>query len=162
MKSGVYRYPHMDRVIYGRHLAEVLGAEVERLDAHAVYVLASGSLNRNTDVVTTIRKVLGNRCAGVAAKIGAHTPRADVVEAANAARAANADLLLTVGGGSITDAAKMVGLCLGNAVTEPAGLDAYRAVVAADGTTRRPPVEAPGVRFIAIPTTLSAGEFNAS
>jgi maleylacetate reductase len=162
MKSGVYRYPHMDRVIYGRHLAEVLGAEVERLDAHAVYVLASGSLNRNTDVVTTIRKVLGNRCAGVAAKIGAHTPRADVVEAANAAREANADLLLTVGGGSITDAAKMVGLCLGNAVTEPAGLDAYRAVVAADGTTRRPPVEAPGVRFIAIPTTLSAGEFNAS
>jgi maleylacetate reductase len=162
MKSGVYRYPRMDRVIYGRPMAEVLGAEVERLDAHAVYVLASGSLARDTDVVTAVRRVLGNRCAGVAARIGAHTPRTDVVEAANAAREANADLLLTVGGGSITDAAKMVGLCLGNDVTEPSGLDAYRAVIASDGSTRRPPVKAPGVRFIAIPTTLSAGEFNAS
>ena len=162
MKSGVYRYPHMDRVIYGRPLAEVLGDEVERLEAHAVYVLASGSLDRNTDVVTTIRRVLGNRCAGVAAKIGAHTPRTDVVATANAAREAGADLLLTIGGGSITDAAKMVGLCLGNDVTEPPGLDAYRAMVAADGSAKRPPVDAPGVRFIAIPTTLSAGEFNAS
>ncbi len=162
MKSGVYRYPHMERVIYGSPLAEVLGTEVDRLEARAVYVLASGSLTRDTDVVTTIRRVLGNRCAGVAARIGAHTPRADVVEAANAAREAGADLLLTVGGGSITDAAKMVGLCLGNDVMEPSALDAYRAVVASDGSTRRPAVNAPGVRFIAIPTTLSAGEFNAS
>jgi len=162
MKRGVYRYPHMDRVIYGSPLAEVLGTEVDRLEARAVYVLASGSLARDTDVVTTIRRVLGNRCAGVAARIGAHTPRADVVEAANAAREAGADLLLTVGGGSITDAAKMVGLCLGNDVMEPSALDAYRAVVASGGSTRRPAVNAPGVRFIAIPTTLSAGEFNAS
>src|SRR5207302_6432146 len=163
MQRGVYRYPHMDRVIYGAPVAEVLGAEVDRLDARAVFVLASGTLARDTDVVTTIRRVLGNRCAGVAGKIGAHTPRADVVEAANAAREAGADLLLTVGGGSITDAAKMVGLCLGNHVTEPSALDSYRAVVAADGSsTRRPSVNAPGVRFIAIPTTLSAGEFNAS
>ena len=162
MKTGVYRYPHMDRVIYGSPVAEVLGGEVDRLDARAVFVLASGTLARDTDVVTTIRRVLGNRCAGVAGKIGAHTPRADVVEAANAAREAGADLLLTVGGGSITDAAKMVGLCLGNDVSEPSALDNYRAVVASDGSTRRPSVDAPGVRFIAIPTTLSAGEFNAS
>jgi maleylacetate reductase len=140
----------------------VLGAEVDRLEARAVYVLASGTLARDTDVVTTVRRVLGNRCAGVSAKIGAHTPRSDVVEAANAAREASADLLLTVGGGSVTDAAKMVGICLGNDVTEPSGLDHYRAVISSDGSVKRPPVNAPGVRFIAIPTTLSAGEFNAS
>src|SRR5262245_60133848 len=162
MNPGVYRYPHMDRVIYGSPVADVLGAEVDRLEARAVFVLASGTLARETDVVTTIRRVLGNRCAGVAGKIGAHTPRTDVVEAANAARQASADLLLTVGGGSVTDAAKMVGLCLGNDVSEPAGLDAYRAVIGADGSVRRPSVNAPAVRFIAIPTTLSAGEFNAS
>jgi maleylacetate reductase len=162
MKKGVYRYPHMERVIYGSPVADVLGAEVDRLDARAVFVLASGTLARDTDVVTTVRRVLGNRCAGVAAKIGAHTPRTDVVDAANAAREAGADLLLTVGGGSITDAAKMVGLCLGNDVTEPSGLDNYRAMISSDGSVRRPSVNAPSVRFIAIPTTLSAGEFNAS
>jgi maleylacetate reductase len=46
-------------------------------------------------------------------------------------------------------------------VTEPAQLDNFRARIAADGTVERPPVEPPGVRMIAIPTTLSAGEFSA-
>ena len=161
MQSGVYRYPQMDRVIYGQAFADVLGGEVDRLEARAVYVLASGSLARDTDVVTRIRTVLGNRCAGVTSQIGAHTPRTDVVAAANAARDAGADLIVTVGGGSVTDAAKMVGLCLGNAVTEPSGLDPYRATIAADGGTRRPTTAPPGARFIAIPTTLSAGEFTA-
>jgi maleylacetate reductase len=151
----------MDRVIYGKPFADVLGAEVDRLEARAVYVLASGSLARDTDVVEQIRGVLGNRCVGVATRIGAHTPRTDVVEAANAAREASADLILTVGGGSVTDAAKMVGLCLGNRVTAPSGLDAFRARTRADGKVERPTVEPPGARFIAIPTTLSAGEFTA-
>jgi maleylacetate reductase len=55
MKSDVYRYPHMDRVICGSPIAEVLGAEIDRLDARAVFVLASGTLARETDVMTTIR-----------------------------------------------------------------------------------------------------------
>jgi maleylacetate reductase len=85
-----------------------------------------------------------------------------VVAAANAARDAGADLIVTLGGGSVTDAAKMVGLCLGNRITEPSQLDNYRAQIAADGTARRPEVAAPSVRSIAIPTTLSAGEYTAS
>src|SRR5215468_1852929 len=162
MLSGVYRFPAMENVVFGKPFGEALAHEAERLDARAVFVLASGTLARSTDTVTTIRRVLGNRCAGVAARIGAHTPRTDVVEAANAARDAGADLLLTVGGGSVTDAAKMVGLCLGNGVTEPSQLDHYRAQITADGTARRPEVGAPNVRSIAIPTTLSAGEFTGS
>ncbi len=161
MIRGTHRYPPMERVIYGVPLAEALADEVNRLDVGAVYVLASGTLNRETDVVENIRRVLGNRLAGVCAKIGSHTPRTDVVAAANQARAANADLLLTVGGGSVTDAAKMVGLCLGNDVTTPEQLDAFRAIITPDGKTQRPPVKPPGVRSIDVPTTLSAGEFTA-
>jgi maleylacetate reductase len=161
MLSGVYRFPQMESVVFGKPFAEALAQEVDRLDARAVFVLASGTLARTTDTIDRLRQVLGNRIAGVCAKIGAHTPRTDVVEAANAARDVGADLLVTVGGGSVTDAAKMVGLCLGNGVTEPEQLDDYRARTAADGTTQRPPVESPSVRMIAIPTTLSAGEFSA-
>jgi maleylacetate reductase len=159
MMHGTHRYPPMDRVIYGIPLAEALAEEVNRLDARAVYVMASGTLNRETDVVETIRRVLGNRLAGVCAKIASHTPRVDVVVAANEARAAKADLILTVGGGSVTDAAKMVGLCLGNDVTAPEQLDRFRAVITADGKTERPAVKAPSVRSVDVPTTLSAGEF---
>jgi len=161
MLSGVYRFPAMESVVFGKPYAEALAQEVGRLDTRAVFVLASGTLSRETDLVERLHRVLGNRFAGRCARIGAHTPRADVVAAANAAREAGADLLVTLAGGSVTDAAKMVGLCLGNGVTEPSQLDDYRAVIAADGTTRRPEVEPPTVRMIAIPTTLSAGEFSA-
>ena len=161
MIHGTHRYPPMDRVIYGVPLDEALAAEVGRLDAKAVYVMASGTLNRETGVIDSVRRVLGNRLAGVCARIGAHTPRTDVVAAANQARAANADLLLTAGGGSVTDAAKMVGLCLGNEVTAPDQLDRFRAVSTADGKTERPPLRPPPIRSVDVPTTLSAGEFTA-
>jgi len=162
MLSGVYRFPQMESVVFGRPFEEALAEEVGRAQARAVFVLASGTLVRTTDTMDRIRQVLGNRITGVCAKIGAHTPRTDVVAAANAAREVRADLLVTIGGGSVTDAAKMVGLCLGNGVAKPEQLDDYRAQIAADGTIRRPEVKPPSLRSIAIPTTLSAGEFTAS
>ncbi|HYZ40372.1 MAG TPA: iron-containing alcohol dehydrogenase [Stellaceae bacterium] len=161
MLSGIYRLPAMESVVFGRPFAEALTQEVDRLDTRAVFVLASGTLARETDLVERLRQVLGNRFAGLCTKIGAHTPRNDVVAAANMAREAGADLLVTLGGGSVTDAAKMVGLCLGNGVTAPEQLDDYRARTAPDGTTQRPSVNPPSARIIAIPTTLSAGEFSA-
>jgi maleylacetate reductase len=161
MLSGAYRFPAMESVVFGKAYTEALTQEVNRLDARAVFVLASGTLARETDYVDRLGQMLGNRFAGVCTKIGAHTPRRDVVAAANLAREAGADLIVTIGGGSVTDAAKMVGLCLGNGVTVPEQLDDYRAAIAADGTARRPEVKPPGVRMIAIPTTLSAGEFSA-
>ncbi|OJW25697.1 MAG: hypothetical protein BGO51_01045 [Rhodospirillales bacterium 69-11] len=156
---GVHRTPPMDRVTYGIPLAEALADEVARVGAHSVYVMASGTLARTTDVIDQVRGVLCSRLAGLCTRMGAHTPRTDVVAAANEARAARADLLLTVGGGSVTDAAKMVALCLGNDVTTPQQLDAFRAVITPDGKTERPPTRPPAVRSIAVPTTLSAGEF---
>jgi maleylacetate reductase len=161
MLNGVYRFPVMESVVFGTPYADALAQEVDLLDARAVFILASGTLARETDLVERLRQMLGNRFAGICAKIGAHTPRTDVVAAANMAREAGADLLVTLGGGSVTDAAKMVGLCLGNGVTQPEQLDGYRARIAADGTAQRPAVKPPGVRMIAIPTTLSAGEFSA-
>ena len=161
MIHGIHRYPPMDRVIYGIPLAEALAEEINRLDARAVYVMASGTLNRETDVIDTVRQVLGNRLAGLCAKIGSHTPRVDVVAATNEAREVKADLILTVGGGSVTDAAKMVGLCLGNDITAPEQLDRFRAVVTPDGKTERPAVKPPPIRAVDVPTTLSAGEFTA-
>src|SRR5215475_72363 len=143
MLSGVYRFPAMESVVFGKPFAGALAHEVDRVEARAVFVLASGTLARTTTTIDRLRQALGNRVAGVCAKIGAHTPRIDVVDAANAAREAGADLLVTIGGGSVTDAAKMVGLCLGNAVTEPSQLDNYRAQIAVDGTARSPEVKAP-------------------
>jgi maleylacetate reductase len=53
----------------------------------------------------------------------------------------------------------MVGLCLGNDVSDPAQLDTFRARIMSDGRTERPPTKPPSIRSVAIPTTLSAGEY---
>jgi maleylacetate reductase len=162
MLTGTYRFPPMESVVYGRPFAEALKEQVEQSGANSVFLLASGTLNRDTDMVGQVRQALGNRLAGIFARIGAHTPRVDVVAAANAARDTGTDLLVTVGGGSVTDAAKMVAFCLGNDVSDPAQLDEHRNRVDADGKIVRPQSQPPAVRTIAIPTTLSAGEYTAS
>ena len=59
-----------------------------------------------------------------------HTPRHAVIAAAEQAREARADLIVTIGGGSITDGAKAVQLCLANDVRTPEALDALRPVKA--------------------------------
>lgn len=161
MQTGLYSYPGTARISYGTAFEDALARELEQTGARRVYVLASGTLDRTTDVVRRVEKVLGERCVGLFSKIGAHTPRIDVVAAANSARAANTDTLLTVGGGSITDAAKMVGICLANDVTDAAQLDAFSVKIGADGKSVRPSYNPPSVDSVIIPTTLSAGEFSA-
>jgi len=161
MQSGVYSYPGTRRIAYGTAFTDALQRELELAGSRRVYVLASGTLARTSDALDRLRAALCERCAGVCTRIGAHTPRVDVVAAANEARKARADLLVTLGGGSVTDAAKMVGICLGNGVTDAAELDAYRVSIAADGTSVRPSYQSPSVASVIIPTTLSAGEFSA-
>jgi maleylacetate reductase len=155
-KAGVYRFPQIEQVVFGTPCAQAVAREAERLGAERVFILSSGTLNRESDVVKGIIAALGNKSAGLWDRIGAHTPRNDVVAAANAARAARADLIVTAGGGSITDAGKLVQLCLANGVTLPQQLDDYR-VLTGKGSVRE--TRAPTVRQIAVPTTLSAGEF---
>ena len=159
MQEATYRYPNTDRVLYGRPFATALAEECRRLGAQRVFLIAGGTLSRETPLVDQARDALGNHLAGIWTRIGAHTPRIDVVDAANAARAAGADLLVTLGGGSVTDAAKMVAMCLANSIEAPSDLDHLRAITDPNGVTRRPKT-LPGIRTVSIPTTLSAGEFS--
>jgi len=92
----------------------------------------------------------------------AHTPRHAVVEATAMARDARADLIVTVGGGSITDGAKAVQLCLANNISNAEAIDGLRPIKGPDGTVAPPPsMKPPTVPQVTVPTTLSAGEFSA-
>src|SRR5438876_1996674 len=75
MRTGAYRFPPMDSVIYGRPFAEALKEQVEASGANSVFLLASGTLDRETDLVGQVRRALGNRLAG-ALPGSARTPRA--------------------------------------------------------------------------------------
>jgi alcohol dehydrogenase class IV len=154
-------FSQMDEVIFGTPAAQAVADLVLRAGAERVFLMVSGTLNRQTREIEAIRAALGNKCAAVFDRVPPHTPRRAVIEAAAMARAAGADLIVTVGGGSVTDAAKAVQLCLANDVASAEALDALRPVKRPDGTIGPPPCNAPTVRQIAVPTTLSAGEFSA-
>jgi maleylacetate reductase len=145
----------MEQVMFGRAAAEAVLEQVDRLHASCAFLMVSGTLNRQTDEIDRIRKALGPRYAGTFDAMPQHTPREAVVAAANQARAAGADLLVTVGGGSITDGGKAVQLCLANDVGTVQDIDAIRAHRGV-----APAMTAPRVRQIAVPTTLSGGEFS--
>ena len=161
LQSGRVVFGDMDEVVFGKAAAEAVADQVQRLGATRVFLMVSNSLNRNTDEIDRIRRALGNRCAGTFDRMPPHTPRAAVIEATEAARAAQADLIVTIGGGSITDGAKAVQMCLANDIRAPEAIDRLRPVKGADGTVGPPPMNAPTVRQISVPTTLSGGEFSA-
>ena len=150
LTSGRVVFTDMEEVHYGKPAAQSVAEVVKAHGAERVLLMVSGTLNRETDEVEAVRRALGNKCVGTFDRMPAHSPRSAVIAAAAEARAAKADLIVTLGGGSITDGAKAVQLCLANDVTTVEGLDKLR----------NADVKSPTVRQVSIPTTLSAGEFS--
>jgi maleylacetate reductase len=161
VQTGRVAFGAMDAVSFGRPMQEAIQDEVARTGAERVFLMVSGTLNRETEEIAKLRQALGNKVVGEFDKMAAHTPRGDVIAATKAARGAKADLIVTFGGGSITDGAKAVALCLANDIEMPEQMDRLRSVVGPDGSVTAPPVNAPTVPQITIPTTLSGGEFSA-
>jgi len=147
----------MDEVVFGKPAAEAIVEQMDRLRAQRAFLMVSGTLRRETDVVENISRALGGRCAAIFDAMPAHTPREAVIAASEMARNANADLIVTIGGGSITDGAKAVQLCLANDIRDVAAMDGIRAVKGAAA-----PMTAPKVRKISVPTTIAGGEFSAN
>ena len=151
--NGHVSFGKMEEVIFGKPAAEAAPELVAKYAAKRVIIMASGTLNRKTDSVSQVAQALGSRCAGIFDQMPAHTPRSAVVLAASMARDLKADLILTFGGGSVTDGAKAVQLCLANDIYDIEAMDALRVEPGAAHSTSKPP----SVRQISIPTTLSAG-----
>jgi hypothetical protein len=65
IQPGSYEYFRQERVIFGKPLADALTEELAHHDARRIFVVATRSLSRKTDVVGQLRSVLGNRFAGL-------------------------------------------------------------------------------------------------
>src|SRR5690349_1417424 len=160
--SGRVNFGTMDAVVFGKPAAEAVAEEARRLGATRVFLMASRSLNRNTDEIAKVKGALGDRCAAVWDGMPPHTPRSAVLKATEQARAIEADLIVTVGGGSITDGAKAVQMCLANDIRSIDAMDGLRPIKGADGVVGPPAsMMTPAVRQISVPTTISGGDFSA-
>jgi alcohol dehydrogenase class IV len=84
---------------------------VDTFHAQRVYVLCSSSLARNTDALDRLAQALeGVQAPIVGRRIGmqSHTLWSEVLEITADARVCEADLILTLGGGTLTDGAKVI------------------------------------------------------
>jgi len=151
MKTGAYDYVPIERVRWGKAAAEATMSEAERLGAQRIFTVATKTLTRKTDAIAGIRAALGSRDAGLFDECREHTPLDSVIACADAARAANPDLILTIGGGTPIDTVKIVQLCLTHDIRNVDALLSF-----AGKTTSEPSA----VRQIIVPTTLSGGEYS--
>lgn len=150
----------IERVSLGVPAAQAVAAEAAARDARRVFLLVSTHLRTQTDEIARIESALGARLAGVHSGLRAHVPKADLLTAAGQALDLDCDLIVAVGGGSVADAGKILTLCLRHGVRDQEALDRLRLRPDKDGRPVAPDAGRPEVRVIAVPTTLSAGEFN--
>jgi maleylacetate reductase len=159
--KGTHLFPTMERVMFGRPAATMLASEAERLNAKRVFLIVSRTLNTTTCEIKKIVDALGERFAGLFDGVAQHTTRQGAIEATRAALHAKADLIVAVGGGSVVDIAKITTLCMEHNITEEDGLDGFEVQVGEQGRRKIRDFKGPSVRMIAIPTSLSGGEYNA-
>ena len=160
MNSGIHEFLAQDRVIWGKPAAQAVIEEAERRCARRVFIVTSKTLNRKTDAVANIRAALGPRHAGTFDECVEHTPRASVMAAADAARAAAPDLVLTFGGGTAIDTVKVMLIALAHDLTRADQLGDYHLRMNPDGSRHLPAIKPPPFRQIVLSTTLSAAEFS--
>lgn len=157
--ATVFNYPPMQRVHSGAGFVQAVVQEADRAKAKRVFLMIGGTLSRETDWADRLAKALHGRMVASFNRMASHTPRGDVVAAINAARDANADMVVTLGGGSVTDAGKVVRLGLANDIRAEADFDRLATRVV-DGKRTIPQMVAPTVPMVCVPTTLSAGDFS--
>ena len=111
MKSGTHTFLATARVHFGADALEKLEGEARSYDR--AFVITGRSLNEKTDLIRRVEALLGGKHAGTFAGIGQHTPGGAVEKAAAEAEGAAANLLVSVGGGSVIDGTKAVARELG-------------------------------------------------
>ena len=156
---GAFHVTAHDRIVFGTPAGEAVVAEADRIGAKRVFVTSTRSLaQKEAGPLQRIEQALGARHVGTFATIRSHSPREDVVAGAAAARAANADLLVAVGGGSVIDATKAMLLCLWMGLDSPEAMEPY--CLGFERTKYKDmTLPADPIRMIAVSTTLSASEF---
>ncbi|MCH8204438.1 MAG: iron-containing alcohol dehydrogenase [Candidatus Hydrogenedentes bacterium] len=132
-----YAFQPPQRVLTGPGALKNVASQLEKLGKRRALILTGNSLATKTELVGELEELLRGSHAGTFSGCKQHVLSRSVDEAVEHAREVNADALISFGGGSPIDTAKNV---------------AYRLLGDA-------PREA--MPQIAIPTTLSAGEFTA-
>jgi len=129
--AGEYHFTRLETVVFGVGKVESLGRELARRGAKRALIVTGKTLGRSK-LLDKVKNAAGPAIAGVFTGAAQHVPSHTVTELVEEARRVGADAMVSFGGGSPIDTVK-------NAAWQLMG--------------------AREILHIAMPTTLSAGEF---
>lgn len=156
--NGTFEPPVPSRVIFGQGRAEDLPSELDRMGSRRAMVLSGRSIAEKTDTVNRVASLLGDRCVAVYSNLPQRAPLATAVEATKIALDNGVDTLVGVGGSTISDAARMIGVMMAEGLTTEAALRDRGHQGGRNFQSTAVAGDLP--KQVSIPTTLSAGEFN--
>jgi alcohol dehydrogenase class IV len=159
MAHTTYGYPATERVVSGPKSTAELGAECDRLGLGRVLLLSTPSL-AGSAAEDSVRAALGDRCAGVSRRCAQHVPLDVVSELIDEGRGIAPDGVVTVGGGSVTDAGKALAAALAQGCSDGHALREHRIIFAYPDSISVRPIEGKPVPLLSVPTTLSAAEYD--
>ena len=146
------------RIVFGNGKIDSLKDEVQKLGGKRVLVLSGPTVAEKTDAVRRIKDGLGDMCGGVYSGLTQRAPLSTAIEAANLAIATGADTLVGVGGSTISDAARMIAVLMAEGITT---VEQLRQLGEEQDMLLTPNLDGKELPLqVAVPTTLSAGEFN--
>jgi maleylacetate reductase len=161
---ATYCVPPLESVAFGRGALAHIDTILLSLAAKRVFVITTRSV-ANSQGMARLQAVVGSRLCGVFTETKAHVPESAVFAAVHEVKRTNADTLVSFGGGTATDTAKDCNLLLASGAKAWADLAPLvtprgrQSAVSAFETVR---VNGPVLPHIAVPTTLSGGEFTFS
>ena len=148
--AGEYHFTRLETVVFGVGKVESLGRELSRRGAKRALIVTGKTLGRSK-LLDTVRSAAGLAFAGVFTGAAQHVPSHTVSELVAEARRVGADAIVSFGGGSPIDTAKNAAWQLMGGRTGSRAIDFNAAAYDSPGAGE--------ILHIAIPTTLSAGEF---
>jgi alcohol dehydrogenase class IV len=154
-----YTFPATERVFSGDGAVSELSGELERLGGSRVLVLSTPSLE-GSRAESLVIEAVGDRCVAVSHGAAQHVPLAAVDQLIELGSAIGPDAIVTVGGGSVTDAAKALSAALADGCGNAALLRRMRIVFEYPDSLQMPSLTADPIPLLAVPTTLSAAEYD--
>ena len=142
------------RLYSGQDALENLPAELKRRGAKRAFVVCGRSVSRKTPLITRIRTILGGSLGGVFDEMAKDSPLSAVSAARDAAQAANADMLIAIGAGSVIQATRVVAILL--AETRP--VEQLITQYPATGPAISPKLVAPKLPIINVLTAATSAQ----
>ena len=146
-----FAYSPLERVYCDHKVEEIIPLEIELMDINKIFIVSSSTLSKNTKEIEKIKDVLGNKLVGVFDNCKEHSPIENVLECAREVKKVDPDIILTIGGGTPIDTVKVVQLCITLNINNAEELKKL------SGRTQNITSK---IRQIAVPTTLSGGEYS--